>query len=200
MVVIYHQLQRWAPPAPPIKGFCSIRGNLPIAQLDGLSGPWTSSAHENCNQRIQSCQGRNLPVFFFFFFLPRWWRQKPNWHGGDMSVHPRQTCIRLTCHYLPSFPVWPAIIPSQLRLPRDEHGAGSTEPGTRSGLICSSPLHKRKQLCHRDRADCIRRGAPSDGMLIPQSESTSFGMWLIDPIIRHYEKCKLRKWLNSASF
>lgn len=132
----------------------------------------------------------------FFFFLPHWWRQKPNWHGWDMSVHPRQTCIRLTCHYLPSFPVWPAIIPSQLRLPRDEHGARSTEPG----LICSYPLHKRKQLCHRDCANCIPRRAPSDGALIPQSESTSFWMWLIDLIIRHYEKCKLRKWLNSASF
>lgn len=106
MVIIYHQLQRWAPPAPPIKGFCSRRGNLSIARLNGLSGPWTSSAHENCNQRIQSCQSKNLPVFFFFFFSATLMKveAKLAWlgyecaptadmHQADLSLSPFISCL-----------------------------------------------------------------------------------------------------------
>lgn len=89
------------------------------------------------------------------FFLPRWLTQKLNWYGEDMSTRRWHTCIRLTCHYLHSFPIWPAIIKSQLRRLRDYHGAGSTEPGTPTGLICRYPLHKQKQLSDRDCAQCI---------------------------------------------
>lgn len=116
MVNIYDQFQQWSPPASPIQGSFQRWCNLAVNQLNGLSIHSNCSLHNNCNQRIPSCQNRNLSMLFF---LLCWWTLKPNWHGEDISTHQWQACIRPTCHYLHSFPVWPAIIPSWLRLRRD---------------------------------------------------------------------------------
>lgn len=45
--------------------------------------------------------------------------QQPIYPCEDTSMQRAQTYSALTYHYLSSFPVWPAIILSQLSLPHD---------------------------------------------------------------------------------
>lgn len=97
---------------PTCQSFQWPRGGAPSLHLQFVMGPSPENPELSEQKPIGLCLSGRLI-------------QKPIWHRQDTSVQRGQTYGGLTYHYLSSFPVWPAIILSQLRL-RDQYSAGST--------------------------------------------------------------------------